>query len=96
MSLFYFFIFIFFYFSFSTVCCLQEVTAINLIQHLRPHLRAVLVRIEDINWETNFTDPDRAKYHENKMLSKDERPAHQMNRLGIPCGHVLHVIDTSD
>ena len=86
------FLFLFFF----TIFCLQEVTAINLIQHLRPNLRAVLVRIKGIDWETNFTDPDRAKYHENKMLSKDERPAHQMTRLGIPCGHVLHVIDTSD
>jgi hypothetical protein len=91
------FLFLFLFpFPFLYYLLLQEVTAINLIQHLRPNLRAVLVRIEGINWETNFTDPDRAKYHENKMLSKDERPAHQMNRLGIPCGHVLHVTDTSD
>lgn len=74
----------------------QEVTAINLIQHLRPHLLAVLVRMEGIDWETNFSDPVRAKYHENKMLSKDERPAHQMIRLDIPSGRVLHLIDNSD
>lgn len=52
--------------------------------------------MEGIDWETDFSDPVRAKYHENKMLSKDERPAHQMIRLDIPCGRVLHLIDNSD
>lgn len=72
---------------------LQEVTAINMIQHIKPYLRAVLVRMKGVEWETNFTDPVRLKYHEKKMRSKDERPADQMLRLGIPYGNVLHVLD---
>ena len=71
----------------------QEVTAINLIQHIKPYLRALLVRMDGIDWETNFTDPVRAQYHFAKMKSKDERPADQMLRLGIPSGNVLHIVD---
>ena len=68
-------------------------TAINLIQHIRPYLRALLVRMDGIEWETSFTDAVRAQYHAAKMKSKDERPAAQMERLGIPPGNVLHIID---
>ena len=72
---------------------LQEVSAISIIQHIKPYLRAVLVRMKGVEWETNFKDPVRSKYHEKKMRSKDERPANQMLKLGIPNGKVLHVLD---
>ena len=49
--------------------------------------------MKGVEWETNFKDPVRSKYHENKMRSKDERPANQMLKLGIPNGKVLHVLD---
>ena len=69
-------------------------TAIALIQHVRPYLRALLVRLKGVEWKTDFSsDPVRAQYHEKKMASKDARPADQMVRLGIPDGSVLHVID---
>ena len=67
-------------------------SAANLIMHIRPHLQVLLVRLEGVEWQTTFTDPVRAKYHENKMNSKDERPAQQMKRLGIPSGTVTHII----
>ena len=35
------------------------------------------------------------RYHQDKMRSKDERPAAQMVKLGggVPVGKVIHIID---
>lgn len=43
-------------------------------------------------WNTSFTDKTRAKYHMEKMKSKNTRPALQMSALGIPNGFVEHII----
>ena len=45
------------------------------------------------HWNTTFSDPQRREYHARKMLSKDERPAVQMEALGIQPGRVRHLID---
>jgi hypothetical protein len=49
---------------------------------------------EDTNWNTNFQgDEKRAAYHAQKMASKNERPALQMQALGqgVPAGWVEHI-----
>ena len=48
---------------------------------------------EGASWlvENFASDPQRRQWHEDKMRSKDERPAAQMARLGVPAGSVLHV-----
>ena len=73
----------------------EEVSTINLLQHLQPRLRAVLVRMTGVEWQTqNFAnDSKRQEWHETKMRSKDERPATQMLRMGcvVGAGVVVHV-----
>jgi hypothetical protein len=70
----------------------EEVSAINLLQKVNPELKAVLVRFTShaVQWNTRFDDPERQKYHDRKMQSKNERPAKQMAILGIAPGQVFH------
>ena len=69
----------------------EEVTAITLLQSIFPELKAVLANIQGVKWDTNFTDPKRLQWHEQKMRSKDERPAKQLEWLGMKGGSVKHV-----
>ncbi len=46
----------------------------------------------DVEWRTQFCeDSMRQNYHDEKMRSKDERPARQQELSGIPAGVVEHV-----
>ena len=76
---------------------------------IRPSLRAVLVHFSTttssttttsttdgfaVSWNTDFQgDEKRAAYHAQKMASKNERPARQMQALGqrVPTGWVEHI-----
>lgn len=69
---------------------IEECAAIALLQKLFPNAIAKLVRLPDISWEESFEgDPERQKWHEEKMKSKAERAAHQLGRLNLT-GAVLH------
>ena len=61
----------------------EEVAAVALAQHLYPDLKAVLLRVDGVQWDTKFSDPKRKTYHEMKMRSKDERPQAQLDMLGL-------------
>eukprot|EP01038_Epipyxis_sp_PR26KG_P009055 gene9055-12213_t len=80
----------------------EEVSTISLLQLMKPNILAMLVRftgtdISGINWDTtSFKDATREKYHDQKMKSKNDRPAKQMDLLGIPCGNVDHIVFESD
>lgn len=70
----------------------EEVTAIALLQQLNPTLKAVLAKVPGVSWETNFSDPKRRAWHEEKMRSKDQRPQQQLEWLGLQKkGVVVHV-----
>ncbi len=69
----------------------EEVTAVALAQHLYPELKAVLLRVNGVEWDTKFSDPKRIAYHETKMRSKDERPQAQLEALGLESSTVFHV-----
>ena len=71
--------------------CIQEVTTISLLQHINPALKAVLVRCPGIQWAADFSDPQRQRYHTEKMRSKDERAVAQLRASGIPTGTVIHM-----
>ena len=71
----------------------EEVSAISLLQHINPQLKALLVRLPGIEWNTTFEDTQRAQWHERKMSSKNERPARQLDILGVKGGVVHHVDD---
>lgn len=70
----------------------EEVTTITLLQHIKPNLQAVLAGVSDgvSSWDTNFSDPKRMQWHQNKMRSKDERPAKQLEWLNMN-GKVRHI-----
>jgi hypothetical protein len=67
----------------------EECVAIALLQKLFPQSIAKLVKVEDIHWEVTFEDDERRRWHEEKMKSKVERPAHQLGLLNIS-GVVMH------
>ncbi|KAG7351300.1 hypothetical protein IV203_010660 [Nitzschia inconspicua] len=68
----------------------EECVAIALLQKLFPNSVAKLVQVSDISWQDSFQDDEeRRKWHEEKMKSKEERPAQQLDRLNLS-GMVLH------
>lgn len=71
----------------------EEVSTLALLLHIKPALKAILVRdtTAEVTWNTQFDDPVRQMYHEKKMKSKDERPARHLEILGIPEQTVFHV-----
>lgn len=71
----------------------EEVSTINLLQMVDPLLQAVLVRSSHsgFEWSTHFDDPERRSWHENKMNSKNDRPAKQMKIANIKDGTVQHL-----
>jgi hypothetical protein len=69
---------------------IEECVAIALLQKLFPNAVAKMVHLPEISWEESFEgDAERQKWHEEKMKSKGERAAQQLNRLGLS-GTVLH------
>ena len=78
----------------------EEVTAVAVIQLLRPSLEAKLVRLppdSTLNWKTEWQDDERKKWHDYKMATKVARPQAQLAALGIEenfnglkAGKVLH------
>ena len=73
---------------------IQEVSTVNLLQLVNPELLAVLVRFSrgSVEWNTHFDDPERQLYHNNKMKSKNERPAKQMKAMNLKEGSVYHLL----
>jgi hypothetical protein len=72
----------------------EEVTAITMAQnHLRSSTAILMdMSAANISWNTKFDDPQRAAWHEQKMKSKDERPAVQLTFLDrYKQGRVYHM-----
>ena len=70
----------------------EEVTAVAVAQHMFPKLRAVLLQVPGIEWDTHFEDKKRLDYHNAKMESKNSRPRMQLEALGlVDCGSVEHI-----
>jgi hypothetical protein len=75
----------------------EEVAAISLLQRLLPRRAAArLVAFADApEWDRGFGgDPWRQAYHRDKMRSKVERAARQLEALGLDPGIVHHVDDS--
>lgn len=71
----------------------EELASISLLQQLRPGLKAKLIAQagSEEAWKTTFDDPERAKYQEFKMQSKEERAARQLQALPLTAGQVIHI-----
>jgi len=67
----------------------EECVAIALLQKLFPDSEARLVKVDGVEWEEDFQDEERRKWHEEKMKSKVERPRHQLELLKLS-GNVVH------
>ena len=65
----------------------EEVAVISLLQKIssKSHL-AKLVDVGPINWDVNFDSEWRLKYHQQKLRSKSQRAAAQLEALGISPG----------
>ncbi|KAL3945465.1 MAG: hypothetical protein SGBAC_000436 [Bacillariaceae sp.] len=69
----------------------EECAAIGLLQTLFPNTTAKLVRLDEVQWDKDFEDEERRKWHEYKMKSKLDRAQVQMERLNLASsGKVLH------
>ena len=60
---------------------MEEVSTISLFQTLKPFLKAKLVEIPGIEWETDNLSEERLKRHEEKMRTKKKRANAQMKEL---------------
>ena len=72
----------------------EEVAAVCSLQRLRPSdTRVKLLRIASLatSWDVLFADPERAAWHDRKMVSKVTRPQAQLEAMGIFAGDVTHI-----
>ncbi|MEL6342984.1 MAG: hypothetical protein AAFV53_07605 [Myxococcota bacterium] len=67
---------------------MEEAGAISLLQHLDPSLEAILMPAPGVVWHTQWADPTRRRYHEQKLASKDARAAQLLRALHLPPGEV--------
>jgi hypothetical protein len=70
----------------------EEVSAIAVLQKIlgSKRAKAKLVALPDIEWDQNFEDEERRKWHEAKMKSKKERPEKHLELLQLS-GEVEHI-----
>lgn len=70
----------------------EEVVTISLLQHLKKdEMKAKIIDLPSVIWQTEWECEDREKYHEAKMASKDERSQIQLKTLGIKAGSVIMI-----
>lgn len=70
----------------------EEVSAIGLLQQIYPQLTAKLIEISGgVEWKTDDFDAERLAKHLQKMKNKIERPAKQMEILGLPAPEIIHI-----
>jgi hypothetical protein len=71
---------------------IEEVVTISLLQKLKPQeMRAKLIKLDSLKWNTNWNSKERELYHKAKMESKEERSIIQLEKLGIEAGKVYIV-----
>ncbi|MEA3383870.1 MAG: hypothetical protein U9Q20_04230 [Campylobacterota bacterium] len=69
---------------------IEEVVTISLLQQLKVNqMKAKLINLSSVVWETSWDCEKREEYHENKMRSKDERAKKQLEKLGVKAGEVI-------
>ena len=62
---------------------IEEVVAAALLQKLHPPSTVKLIQLEGVEWNQDFSDPERKKWHEEKMQSKTIRARRQMELMGL-------------
>ena len=54
-------------------------------------MKAKLIKLSSVHWNTNWSSEERSSYHQKKMASKDERSQIQLQRLGVNAGEVIMI-----
>ena len=71
---------------------IEEVVSISLLQKLHPNnMKAKIIKLSSVVWNTKWSSAERSAYHQKKMASKDERSQIQLKRLGVEAGTVIMV-----
>ena len=69
---------------------IEEVVTISLLQQLKLNMmKAKLINLPSVVWETSWDCDKREEYHEKKMRSKDKRAKIQLEKLGLKAGEVI-------
>jgi hypothetical protein len=68
---------------------IEEVVAISLLQKLKPqNMKAKVIDLPSVVWDTDWDSKQREEYHKQKMDSKQKRSLCQLSKLGIEAGSV--------
>lgn len=68
---------------------IEEVVTISLLQQLKPNeMKAKVIDLESVHWNTKWSSTERKEYHKQKMKTKNERSQIQLEKLGIEAGVV--------
>ena len=68
---------------------IEEVVTISLLQQLKPHqMKAKVIDLSSVHWNTKWNSEERKEYHKQKMRTKSERAQVQLEKLGIEAGVV--------
>ena len=68
---------------------IEEVVTISLLQQLKPsQMKAKIIDLTSVQWNTKWSSKERKAYHEQKMKTKSKRAQIQLKKLGIKAGVV--------
>jgi hypothetical protein len=68
---------------------IEEVVTISLLQQLQPKkMKAKIINLPSLSWDTKWDSTERAQYHKKKMKTKNERAQIQLDKLNIKSGKV--------
>jgi len=68
---------------------IEEVVTISLLQQLKPNeMKAKVINLSSVEWNTDWDSQQREEYHKQKMESKNKRAQIQLEKLGIKAGVV--------
>jgi hypothetical protein len=69
---------------------IEEVVTISLLQQLKPNImKAKVIDLSSVHWNTKWSSVEREEYHQKKMKTKNERSQIQLQKLGIKAGEVI-------
>ena len=77
----------------KSIAGIEEVAAIALHQHIRGGVKGAMAKVVklEVGWDVDWADPERQKWHEEKMRGKVRRAQLQLQELGLPTAYVMHV-----
>jgi hypothetical protein len=71
---------------------IEEVVTISLLQQLRQNeMKAKVIDLKSVEWNTQWSSKEREEYHAKKMQTKNERSKIQLEKLGVQPGYVMMI-----